>query len=58
MSDSVGSMTSESGVVENVGVATGTSLISQSSPEIKRTSGYRSPFWFPVVGRRRTVLAV
>ena len=33
-SDSVGSMTSESGVVENVGVATGISLISQSCPEI------------------------
>ena len=34
-------MTIESGVVENVGVATGISLISQSSPEIKRTSGLR-----------------
>ena len=38
-SDSVGSMTIESGVVENVGVATGISLISQSNPEIWRTSG-------------------
>ena len=57
-SDSVGSMTIESGVVGNADVATEISLISQSSPEIWRTFGYRSPFWFPVVGRRRTVLAV
>ena len=33
-SDSVDSMTIESGVVENVGVATGIFLITQSSPEI------------------------
>ena len=32
-SDSVGSMTGESGVVENVGVAIGIFLISKSSPE-------------------------
>ena len=40
-SDSVGSMTIDPGVVEIVGVATGLPLISQSSPEIKRTSGLR-----------------
>ena len=49
-------MTIESGVVENVGITTGISLISQSSPEIKRSSGYRSPFWFPVVGLRQAVV--
>ena len=57
-SNSVGSMTSGSGVVESVDVATGISLISQSSPEIYSTSGFGSPCGFPVVGRRRTVVAV
>ena len=56
-SGSVGSMTSESDVVENVGVVTGISQISQSNPEIQRTSGYGSLFSFPVIGQRRTVLA-
>ena len=34
-------MTIDPGVVENVGVATGISLISQSNQEIWRTSGLR-----------------
>ena len=38
-SDNVDSVTSESGMVENVGVAVGISLISHSVPEIRRTSG-------------------
>ena len=42
MSDDVGSVTTGSGVVENVGVAVGISLISHSVPEKHCTSGLKS----------------
>ena len=41
-SGNVGSVTSESGVVENVGLAVGISLITHSIPEIQSTSGLQS----------------
>jgi len=41
-SGNVGSVTSESGVVEDVGLADGISLITHSIPEIQSTSGLQS----------------
>ena len=49
-------MTIESSVVENVGVAIGISLLTQSSPEIKRTSGLRVAIFIP--GRRQAVVII
>ena len=42
MSDNVGSVTTSSGVVENMGVAVGISMISHSVPEKPCTSGLES----------------
>ena len=41
-SDNVGSVTDDSGVVENAGVAVGISVLSHSIPEIHCTSGLHS----------------
>ena len=40
--DNVGNVTDDSGVVENVGVAVGISVLSHSIPEIQCTSGLHS----------------
>ena len=53
MSNDVGSVTTSSGVVENVGVAVGISLISHSVPEKHSTSGLVSVI-LNFVSRRRT----
>ena len=42
----------------NTGIAVGISLISCLEEEIHAFEVWRPPFWFPVVGRRRTVLTV
>ena len=50
MSDKVASVTSDSDMVENVGVAVGISSISHSVPDIHSTSGLESAILKHVVG--------
>ena len=50
MSDKVGSVTADSGMVENVGVAVRISTISHSVPEKHSTSGLESAILNHVVG--------
>ena len=45
-SDNVGSVTIDSGMVENVGLAVGMSMICHSVPEIQSTSGFVRHFEF------------